>query len=65
MDLALLGLTAGLRGTRKRRVAALLAVAAVMALDIYATRRASMHHRKLARFRRRNRIPTLAAASPH
>ncbi|HEX6398082.1 MAG TPA: hypothetical protein VFZ95_11705 [Steroidobacteraceae bacterium] len=70
MDLAVIGLGAGLgRSTRGRRLAALLAVAGVMALDIYATKRATGRRRAVARFKRQSRvapyIPTLAAASPH
>jgi hypothetical protein len=70
MDLAVIGLGAGLgAGTRGRRLAALLAVAGVMALDIYATRKSAARHRAVDRYKRQNcaanRIPTLAAASPH
>jgi len=69
MDLAVIGLGAGLgRGTQRRRIAALLAVAGVMALDIYATRKSAARHRAVDRYKRRNRvqhIPTLGAASPH
>lgn len=66
MDLAVIGLASGLgRGTRSRRIVALLAVAGVMALDVYATRRAAARQRTRALGRRRDRIPTLAAATTH
>ena len=39
--------------------------AGVMALDIYATRKATSRHRAVTRYKRLNRIPTLSAASTH
>jgi hypothetical protein len=52
MDMAIIGLATGLRpGTRARRVIALLAVAGVAALDLYATQRVAARHRALERER--------------
>jgi len=61
----LAGNAVDLRNTRRGRIVALLAVAGVMALNIYAARRAASRNRAVEGFRGRNRIPTLAAASPH
>jgi len=60
VDLAVLAMASSLRsGTRKRRFIALLAVAGVMALDVYATRKLTRRHRAAARSQARNQIPTV------
>jgi hypothetical protein len=79
MDLAVIAMASGLgSGTRRRRVIALLAVAGVAALDMYATRKLAARHRASDASKRRQRIPTVRpmeapvaqgngvrAASPH
>jgi hypothetical protein len=63
VDLAVVALTSGLSSaTRKRRIIALLAVAGVAALDVYATRKLAARHRAVDQGRRRNRIPTVRPA---
>jgi hypothetical protein len=67
MDMAIVGLAAGLEpGRRGRRVLALLAVAGVTALDLYATRRQAKRHRALERHRERDLhyIPVVQPPQP-
>ncbi|HET9864560.1 MAG TPA: hypothetical protein VFP37_14030 [Steroidobacteraceae bacterium] len=55
MDMAIIGLAAGIKpGRRGRRLLALLAVVGVTALDLYATRRLAARHRALQRHRVRD-----------
>jgi hypothetical protein len=62
VDLAVLAMTSSLRsGTRKRRLIALLAVAGVAALDVYATRKLAQRRRAAHGHQRRDQIPTVQA----
>jgi len=63
IDLAVIAMTSGLGSlTRRRRVIALLAVAGVAALDMYATRKLMARDRSSDASKRRHQIPTVRPA---